>query len=419
MWNHNTLCGVELSRNKEPSEGEDLTSWKVSKPLELHESDEPVKVLHNHSMLNSENTDNHHHVGSQSNLSVLFYQLGRDSSIECLLHCSRFDYGVIASLNQGFRSLIRSGELYRVRRKMGIVEHCIYFSCILLKWEAFDPIRCRWMNLPTITSADVCFMCTSKQLLAVGTELLVFGKEINSPVIFKYSILTNTWSSGMNMRTPRFSFASASLGEIAILAGGCDLCGNILSSVELYNSESGSWLNLPSMNKSRKFCTGVFMDGNFYVIGGIGEGNSKRLTCGEVYDPKTRTWHVIPDMFPRRRAWSNETQAGADAPPLIAVVKNELFAADHTRMEVQKYVKEKNVWVTLGRLPEQALSVNGWGLAFKGCGDRLILIAGTSSLNGGIVEINSWIPGDGPPRWNLLGSKPFGSFVYNCAVMEC
>ncbi|XVF09106.1 hypothetical protein REPUB_Repub07fG0062700 [Reevesia pubescens] len=417
-WIYNTFRVIELSRNKRRMEdGEDQMVRKVLKPLE---GDENGIKKEDMSLEQIDQPDNHRHAGDHSESSLLIHQLGRDISINCLLRCSRSDYGTIVSLNKGFRSVIRSGELYRLRREAGIIEHWVYFSCSLLEWEAFDPICHRWMRLPIMTSNE-CFRCSDKESLAVGTELLVFGKEITSHVIYRYSILTNTWSSGMKMNTPRCLFGSASLGEIAILAGGCDTRGNILSSAELYNSETGKWMTIPSMNKARKMCSGVFMDGKFYVIGGIGVGNSKALTCGEVYDLKTKTWREIPNMFPARNGGTGATEApaAAEAPPLVAVVNNELYAADYAQKEVRKYDKEKNLWVTLGLLPERAVSMNGWGLAFRACGDQLIVIGGPRALGEGMIELNSWVPNEGPPQWNLLARKPSGSFVYNCAVMGC
>ncbi|XP_022727818.1 F-box/kelch-repeat protein At1g74510-like [Durio zibethinus] len=416
-WIYNTFHVIELSRSKRQMEdGEDQMARKVLKPLEDDENVEKEDM----SLAQIDQPDNHRHSGDHSESSLLIHQLGRDISINCLLLSSRSDYGTIASLNSGFRSVIRSGELYRLRREMGIVEHWVYFSCSLLEWRAFDPIRQRWMHLPRMTSNE-CFMFSDKESLAVGTELLVFGKEITSHVIYRYSILTNTWSSGMEMNRPRCLFGSASLGEIAILAGGCDPHGNILSSAELYNSETGKWVTIPSMNKARKMCSGVFMDGKFYVIGGIGVGNSRTLTCGEVYDLKMKTWREIPNMFPARNGGPGapEAPATAEAPPLVAVVNNELYAADYAQQEVRKYDKENNLWVTLGRLPERAFSMNGWGLAFRACGDQLVVIGGPRALGEGMIEVNSWVPNEGPPQWNLLVRKPFGSFVYNCAVMGC
>ncbi|GAV73010.1 Kelch_1 domain-containing protein [Cephalotus follicularis] len=391
----------------------------ASRSLEAHGGEETKEALHDPSLSLDDQSDDQCHKGDLSN-SSLIDQLGRDISINCLLRCSRSDYGNIAQLNHGFLHLIQSGELYRLRRQMGIVEHWVYYSCNLLEWEAFDPIRRQWMQLPKMTSNE-CFMCSDKESLAVGTELLVFGKEILSHVIFRYSILNNKWSTGMKMNTPRCLFGSASLGEIAILAGGCDPSGNILSSAELYNSETGTWETIPSMNKARKMCSGIFMDGKFYVIGGIGVGNSKMLTCGEVYDLGTRTWCEIPDMFPARNGGPGgiEAPAAAEAPPLVAVVNNELYAADYAQKEVRKYDKERNLWVTLGRLPERAGSMHGWGLAFRACGDQLIVIGGPRNIGGGMIELNSWVPSEGPPQWDLLARKPSSCFVYNCAVMGC
>ncbi|KAJ6687973.1 F-BOX/KELCH-REPEAT PROTEIN SKIP11 [Salix koriyanagi] len=388
-WIYNACCAVELS-NKRPLEGgEDVASRKAAKLLEGHETQEKMEALHAHSIVHTDQQDNqyqhvlsiaqtnqlenHHQVENQSDSCSLINQLGRDLSISCLLNCSRSDYGVIASLNKSFQSLVRSGQLYKLRREAGIVERWVYFSCNLLEWKAYDPIRCRWLHLPRMTSNE-CSMWSDKESLAVGTDLLVFGMEIMAHVIYRYSILTNTWTSGMKMNTPRCLFGSASLGEIAILAGGCDPRGNVLNSAELYNSETGTWM----------------------------------LTCGEAYDLKTRMWHEVPDMLPARNggAGMTETPAAAEAPPLVAVVNNELYAAVYAQNEVRKYDKQNNLWITLGRLPEQAVSMNGWGLAFRACGDRLIVVGGPRDLGGGMIELHSWAPSEGPPQWDLLARKP-------------
>jgi hypothetical protein len=410
----------DITNGKRPLEidGEDereCRQRRLCRSLEDDQSDERGGGGGDSSDSESETDSN-----TDSNTDSLINPIGRDNSISCLMNCSRSDYGAIASLNRSFRSLIRSGELYQLRRKNGVIEHWIYFLCNLLEWEAFDPIRHRWMLLPRMTSNE-CFMCSDKESLAVGTELLVFGKDVTSHVIYRYSLLTNSWSSGMRMNAPRCLFGSASLGEIAILAGGCDSQGEILSSAELYNSETQTWETLPSMNKPRKMCSGVFMDRKFYVIGGIGGPDSKVLMCGEEYNLETRTWREIPNMSPGRSgaARENEMPATTEAPPLVAVVANELYAADYADMVVRKYDKEMQEWITVGGLPERAVSMNGWGLAFRACGDMLIVIGGPRALGEGFIELNSWVPSEGPPQWNLLARKLSGNFVYNCAVMGC
>ncbi|KAA8529445.1 hypothetical protein F0562_033756 [Nyssa sinensis] len=399
---------------------EELGVRKLSKQSAARERVELTLTLRPASTSPTDQSENQCQAGDNSDSDPLIHLIGRDNSISSLIRLSRSDYGSVASLNRSFRSLIRSGELYRLRRQNGVIEHWVYFSCRLLEWEAFDPNRLRWMRLPTMPSND-CFMCSDKESLAVGTDLLVFGKEMMSQVIYRYSILTNTWSSGMSMNTPRCLFGSASLREIAILAGGCDPEGNILSSAELYNSEKGTWVTLPNMHKTRKMCSAVFMDGKFYVIGGIGGSDSKLLTCGEEYNLVTDCWTEIPNMSPVRNGAAREIEmpATAEAPPLVAVVDNELYAADYAHMEVRKYEKDRKEWVTVGRLPERAGSMNGWGLAFRACGNQLIVIGGPRALGEGFIEVNSWVPSEGPPQWNLLGRKQSGNFVYNCAVMGC
>ncbi|XP_022024322.1 uncharacterized protein LOC110924639 isoform X1 [Helianthus annuus] len=346
--------------------------------------------------------------------SSLIHAIGRDNSISCLLKCSRFDYGSIASLNREFRYLISSGKLYRLRRESGIIEHWVYFSCHLVQWEAFDPFKQRWMNLPTMSS-NPSFQFSDKESLAVGTELLVLGKEVVDHVIYKYSLLTNSWSFGQLMKKPRCLFGSASLGEIAIVAGGKDPNGYTLTSAELYNSESGVWETLPNMLKPRKMCSGVFMDNKFYVIGGIDE-TGEPLTCGEEYDMGTRVWRKILNMSPVR---AGGAASATKAPPLVAVVDNELYATDYGDMEVRKYDKVRKEWETVGSLPERADSINGWAIAFRGCGDRIIVLGGPRTSGAGFIEVNSWVPRDGPPQWTMLGRKQSSNFVYNCAVMGC
>ncbi|KAK4709865.1 hypothetical protein R3W88_004378 [Solanum pinnatisectum] len=122
------------------------------------------------------------------------------------------------------------------------------------------------------------------------------------------------------MNAPRCLFGSSSLGEISILAGGCDSRGNILISTELYNLEAGTWKSLLSMNKPHKKCSGVFMDAVFYVIGGIGGAKSEWLTCEEEYDPEIRTWTQIQCMY--HNEYKNDTHATYGEPLLVAVISS-------------------------------------------------------------------------------------------------
>ncbi|WCJ27757.1 Galactose oxidase/kelch repeat superfamily protein [Euphorbia peplus] len=340
-----------------------------------------------------------------------------DTALDILAWSSRSDYPNLACVNRKYKALIESGYLYRLRRELGVIEHWIYLACSLMPWEAFDPVSQRWMRLPRMPCDD-CFTCADKESLAVGTQLLVFGRELSGLAIWMYSLLSHDWSRCPPMILPRCLFGSSSLGEIAIVAGGSDKNGHILRSAELYNSELGTWQSLPDMNSPRKLCSGFFMDGKFYVVGGM-SSQTEGLSCGEEYNLETRTWRTIPNMY-------NVSSVGHPAmrsPPLVAVVNNQLYSADQATNEVKKYNKINNSWSVVKRLPVRADSSHGWGLAFKACGNNLLVIGGHRGPEGEVVVQHFWNPQDTTMdvhEWNVLAIKErAGSFVYNCAVMGC
>ncbi|KAJ1701319.1 hypothetical protein LUZ63_001098 [Rhynchospora breviuscula] len=303
------------------------------------------------------------HESDCSDSNSFFYQIGRDISIDCLLRCSHYEYGSLACLNCRFRSLIQGGELYRLRCQLGIVENWVYFCCDKPhKWVAYDPKGNQWITLPPIpydkcskcagkeleiaqNMPSECFECAEKQCLAVGTELLVFRDVFQEQIVLRYSILSNSWTFGERMNQPRYLFASASLGEKVIVAGGFDNFDNVLNSAEFYNSETRCWATISSMNKARAMCSGVFMDGKFYVVGGeLSTGDI--LTCGEEYDLEKQSWRVIPNMSAR-------LNRAASLAPLVSVVRNELYTANYLEWVLKKYDKQSNVWVTLGFMPKK------------------------------------------------------------------
>nr|GMD64523.1 F-box/kelch-repeat protein At5g60570 [Ipomoea batatas] len=341
--------------------------------------------------------------------------LHNDVALTCLARTCRSDYASLSCLNSRFNLLVKSGYLYELRRHLGIIEHWVYMVADPRGWEAFDPFRNKWFRLPKIPCDD-CFNYADKESLAVGSELLVFGRELFDFAIWKYSLVGHNWAKCDVMNHPRCLFASGSLGSIAIVAGGSDKNGNVLKSAELYDSSTGRWEILPNMQSPRRLCSGFFMHGKFYVIGGM-TSVTDSLTCGEEFDLKTRKWRKIEGMYPN-------VNRAAQAPPLVAVVRDQLFAVEYLTNMVKKYDMEKNSWDVLGRLPVRADSSNGWGLAFRSCGERLLIVGGQRGPEGEAIVLSAWSPGstmkDGTLDWQVVGVKEHsGVFVYNCAVMGC
>nr|BAJ99047.1 predicted protein [Hordeum vulgare subsp. vulgare]BAK01164.1 predicted protein [Hordeum vulgare subsp. vulgare] len=337
--------------------------------------------------------------------------IGRELFIRCLHLLPRRDYGAISSLNREFNSVVRNGDIYRLRRKNGVAEHWLYLSCgnNPPEWDAYDPSTGRWIHVPKMPPAG----SYGWESLAVGTELLVFGGPLNGSVALRYSILTNSWTGLPDadaMNTPRFWFGSASVGEKAYVAGGADSFPiNALSSAEMYDSETHTWTPLPSMNRARYGCSGAFMDGKFYVIGGFSSSSDEVLTCGEEYDLNLRSWRVIDNMS----QGLNQT--------FLAVVNNELYVADYgENNDLKQYDKLDNKWITLGKLPVQSRNKDGAHMGFRACGDRLIVIGRpNNSTDEEVVELHSWTPDGEPPVWNLLATRPLMGLEILCHVMSC
>ncbi|XP_016703659.2 F-box/kelch-repeat protein At5g60570 isoform X1 [Gossypium hirsutum] len=93
--------------------------------------------------------------------------------------------------------------------------------------------------------------------------------------------------------------------------------------------------------------------------------------------------------------------------------------------KVKKYDKVNNSWSVVKRLPVRADSSYGWGLAFKACGNSLLVIGagGHGGHDDGVIVLHSWNPDEGNrdgQGWNVLAvNAQAGTFVYNCAVMGC
>ncbi|XP_021899723.1 F-box/kelch-repeat protein At5g60570-like [Carica papaya] len=384
---------------------------------EIHISNLYAKLNEDTHVIMASSGENH---DSQPSDDSLLPGLPDDTALDIFAWGSRSDFPNLASLNKKFKSLVESGYLYKLRRRLGIIEHWVYLACILMPWEAFDPVTQRWMRLPRMPCDD-CFTYADKESLAVGTELLVFGRELSGFAIWMYSLITRDWSRCPLMNLPRCLFGSSSLGEIAVVAGGTDKHGHVLKSAELYNAELGTWQILPDMNLSRKLSSGFFMDGKFYVIGGM-SSHTNCLTCGEEYNIETKTWRRIENMYPDSSV-STQSPPAMRSPPLVAVVNNQLYSADQATNEVKKYDKTNNSWNVVKRLPVRADSSNGWGLAFKACGNSLLVIGGHRGPEGEVIVLHSWNPDEGNNEgsdWNVLAVRErAGAFVYNCAIMGC
>ncbi|XP_073013469.1 F-box/kelch-repeat protein At3g27150 [Typha latifolia] len=343
--------------------------------------------------------------------------LNDEISLLVLARVPRSEYQKLCLVNRRYRSLVRSGELYTIRKEIGIKEPTV----LLLAsgephWWCYHPRSGSRRNLP-ILPCDPCFQLFDKESLCVGTHLLVSGKEIEGSVIWRYELEADQWFKGPSMLSPRCLFASASCGSVACVAGGIGVGHGleILNTAEKYNPENKSWNPLPRMNKRRKLSAGCYMDNKFYVVGGQNE-NGDNLTCGEYYDQERKIWQLIPDMIKDTPIWSSRS------PPLLAVVNNELYSLEAFTNHLKVYLKKSNTWKDLGIAPVRADHSRGWGVAFKSLGDELLVIGSTAhtyTCRGMTICTCKPNPHLDSLQWRVIESESdkWSSFIFNCSIM--
>lgn len=341
--------------------------------------------------------------------------LDDDLALLCLAFLPRSEHGKCMQLNRKFCALITSGYLFNVRRRLGITEQWIYmFSSGQRVWQAYDPKARTWSSLPAFAS-DYCFQHSDKESFTVGTQLLVVGRSADDGLVsWRYDLVRNEWARGSMMLTPRCLYAWASCGTYAYVAGGFTLSSEVLQSAERYDPETETWEVLPPMHECRKLCSGCLLDGKFYVLGGENEVSGALTSC-EVYDSVTKTWTLLPNMLP----WG-DSRSFPGAPPLSAVVNNELYVLETESHQLKVFIKSTLSWRALGEVPIRTDLVSGWGVAFKSLGDYLLLIGGgrTSDYPDGIYVCRP-NPEGGNLEWILLSRLcPFGPFVLNCAIVS-
>ncbi|KAJ4876138.1 Galactose oxidase/kelch repeat superfamily protein [Raphanus sativus] len=206
-----------------------------------------------------------------------------EPEVEIFARLPCFEYWKLQFLNKKNLQLLRSCEIFRVSQERGLVKlHVILRSGSESNWEMFDKEFKTFRRLPKVPSSDYCFFRSDKETISVGIQLIVIGKEIEVIVVFCYELENHKWFKGPSMITPRVMYGSASHGKTTFFAGGIQVDDNgnpnVVRPVEKFNSDTKSWTMVSGMHKTRKFSSGCFLRGKFYVIGGRDE-NDKHLTC--------------------------------------------------------------------------------------------------------------------------------------------
>ncbi|KAH7848118.1 hypothetical protein Vadar_034011 [Vaccinium darrowii] len=402
--------------NGEEGEGIDEYCYRMSKDGGLDMDSPPAKMRISET---GSRSDENSGVSGPSNAEpqdadyTYIPSLGYELQSLILARIPRSEYLKLCFVNQRYLSLLKSGELFKIRREIGIKETSIYWGALgENSWWEFDREFKTMRRLPMLQT-DISFQFGDKDSFSAGTHLLVSGKEFDGLVIWRYELAMNTWYKGPSMIIPRCLFASATCGTFAFVAGGIGKEPNseVYDTAEKYNPERKSWDPLPPMNKKRQLCAGCYMDDRFYVIGG--RNKDGELTCGEFFDKVQSRWVLIPDM------WRDDPVLTSHSPPLVAVVNNELYSLEASSNQLKVYVKSSNTWKHLGLVPIRADISRGWGVGFKSLGNELLVRGAASVSDSGNCEVYSCCPDPdaGELQWKLLHNRKISQFILNSSIM--
>ncbi|CAK8682594.1 unnamed protein product [Clavelina lepadiformis] len=106
------------------------------------------------------------------------------------------------------------------------------------------------------------------------------------------------WSSITNMNETRSSFTLVSARGLLYALGGWDDNNNATTKAECYDPRKGKWEYIPPMKTCRSGLTAVVLNNEIYAIGG--DDGSNHLSSVEKYDLDTKTWIDVSCMNEER-----------------------------------------------------------------------------------------------------------------------
>jgi N-acetylneuraminic acid mutarotase/glucose/arabinose dehydrogenase len=182
------------------------------------------------------------------------------------------------------------------------------FSGAVSDVRVFDPVSGNWTtsaSMPTARGGATAQVIGTKIYVAGGMG--ADGSSVASLEIFDPA--SGTWTSGASLDTRRDNPGSAVSGGKLYVFGGRirnadgSVVENTLSSVEMYDPASNTWMSKAPMTTGRRTMVVGTLNGKFQVIGGERKSDGSAFSANEEYDPATDSWRPLkPLPTPRHGA---------------------------------------------------------------------------------------------------------------------
>eukprot|EP00250_Pteridium_aquilinum_P004839 c15034_g1_i1 orf=527-1582(-) len=306
---------------------------------------------------------------------------------QCLGSLSTPDLAVARCVCRRFRNLFSVPASFDFRAHFDCLEPWL---CVLggIQEEKGEPLAemfdfrdQKWRSMPALPpNSFFNFSCAvvGCNLYAVGGFKGLSDTATNMPV---YNMRTNTWSAVNQMRELREACGCGVIGGCIYVAGGfCRLRAKEkrVRSAEVYYPDKNIWCPIASMTEGRSFCASAVVGDELYIIGGY--GIRSMLQSVEVYNPVEDTW-AKRENLPRLWILAGCAAIGSK----IYVIGSDIQAMDGQELAV--YDTMSDVWNIMGSIPFNKLVTGSkcslWGSAVASAGDKLYVLGGASSYDGG------------------------------------
>jgi len=168
--------------------------------------------------------------------------------------------------------------------------------------EVYDPVADRWSPVPPMSTprmdAAALLLRTGQVLVAGGQADTTESTSLNSAELFDYR--TDGWRPAPNLRGGHADAIAAVMPDgSALVAGGFDFAGGFrlaTSAAEYYDPVGARWSAGPPLQLARGLAGYARLgDGSVLAVGGQSRvANVRTEATGEVLDPRSRRWTLLP-----------------------------------------------------------------------------------------------------------------------------
>ncbi|KAK3497075.1 putative galactose oxidase precursor [Neurospora hispaniola] len=202
--------------------------------------------------------------------------------------------------------------------------------------------------------------------------------------------------------------------------------GNDASPTSLYDGELDKWIKGPDMHLRRGYqASTTLADGRVFVIGGSWAGGSNIAKDGEIYDPATRNWTMLPGAKVKpmltddmEGPWRADNHGW-----LFGWKKNSVFQAGPSKAMNWYYVEGEGSFKGAGERGEDDDSMSGNAVMFDAVNGKILTIGGSPDYDKSWATSNAHVitlgePGQEPDvRAAGQGGKMHSERVFHTSVV--